>query len=450
MTYLILTCLSAALAYAVFNAGGTLHESWHHTLVAIGLIGMIHFLRRKTNRAGFDAMTPVLLVMIVSLSVVQVVPIPLSWIRVISPLRFQDLQDLSRFEPLRSLAPLSAAPNETARYLLTIGGALTTFLIMRSVTSALGHRAWVAIWPPLAVGSVQGILGIAQAYTAGGEGLARGTYANRDHYAALLELILPLALLYPFAIVRGTSARYTFPISMAIKASIPLVVAGILITAIIHSLSRGGFLSTLGSVLVCGTLALSLRKDRAKQRLPAFLRLVPSAAVLLLIVVAFIYLPPDSLISRFSEFAQTEGLSADTRAQIWRDTAAMISTYGWVGTGWGTYQYTFLKFKTVAPMNTVDYAHNDYLQILVEGGPFIFALAIMFQLRTLWLALRRSLNNSAPHSTLAIACAGACSSILLHSVVDFSLYVPANLLTFSWVVGVTSALTLAPIHESNR
>ncbi|MCC6587596.1 MAG: O-antigen ligase family protein [Bryobacterales bacterium] len=447
MTYFILTCLSAALAYAVFNAGGTLHESWNTCLVLIGLTGTIYFLNPKYRRVPLDRITSILLVLVVLLSAAQVVPIPVAWIRFLSPLRYEDLQALRQFGWLPNLAPISSAPQETVQYLLTLGGALTTFLLVRSITLSLDRSAWVITWPLLAIGTIEGILGIMQAYMDGGEGLARGTYANRDHYAALLEIVFPFALLYPFAIVRSAKARYTFPAAVALKACVPLVVAGILITAIIHSLSRGGFLSTLGSLLVCGMIAIGLRDGPVKQPRPAFWRLIPAALALLILILAFIYLPPDSLISRFSEFAQTDDISADTRAQIWRDTAAMIKPYMWTGAGWGAYQYTFLRFKTVAPMNTVDYAHNDYLQVLVEAGPLVFTLQLMFLLRMLWLALRRPHDNSTEPLTLSIACAGACASILLHSVVDFSLYVPANLLIFAWVVGITSALANNPVRE---
>jgi hypothetical protein len=40
---------------------------------------------------------------------------------------------------------------------------------------------------------------------------------------------------------------------------------------------------------------------------------------------------------------------------------------------------------------------------------------------------------------LAIACAGSFTAILLHSFVDFNLYVPANSLLFAWIAGIGSA-----------
>jgi O-antigen ligase len=57
--------------------------------------------------------------------------------------------------------------------------------------------------------------------------------------------------------------------------------------------------------------------------------------VALIVVAGFILLPTDPLIARFSDFARTEDISADTRAQIWRDTMGMIKSYLWFGCGWG-------------------------------------------------------------------------------------------------------------------
>jgi O-antigen ligase len=157
-------------------------------------------------------------------------------------------------------------------------------------------------------------------------------------------------------------------------------------------------------------------------------------------ILGFIYLPTDPLIARFSDLAHTDDImTADVRAQIWRDTTRMFYAYPWFGCGWGAYQWTFLRFKTVAPMNTVDYAHNDYLQILVEAGVFVFLAGMIFVLRVLYRVLRAPAWSYSPDERyFAIACAGSISAILLHSFVDFNLYVPANAIVFSWVLGFSA------------
>jgi len=443
MSLTVLLVLSLALAYAVIHAGGIDPAIWNTTLLVTGCAGAVHFLRPGRGRPVLDRWSAALLAAIALLSAFQLVPLPLTWIRVLSPLRYHDIQATSLFRSLPTSAPLSAAPGETIQYLLTLGGCMVTFLVIRSISAELAARPWAVTWPLLTLGAGQALLGFVQAYAQAGEGLARGTYQNRDHYSALLELILPFALLYPLAILQRSRVLHESPAWPAVKACLPLAMAALVLIGIVHSLSRGGFLSALGSLLVCGSLALTLRGGRVRYSdlsTRRWRRALPIATVGLVVLLGFVFLPTDPLIARFSELAQTDDISADTRAQIWRDTASMVPAYPWLGTGWGAYQYTFLRFKSVAPMHTVDYVHNDYLQVLVEAGPLVFVLGIVFLLRMIARAIRSAAYSYSPDQrSLAIATVGACTAILLHSVVDFNLYVPANALVFAWVLGIAGS-----------
>jgi O-antigen ligase len=89
-------------------------------------------------------------------------------------------------------------------------------------------------------------------------------------------------------------------------------------------------------------------------------------------------------------------------------------------------------------MHTVDYAHNDYLQVLVEFGIVGFLAGLVFLLRLLWKAIRAATYSySVDGRYLAIACVGSIT-ILLHSLVDFNMYVPANSMLFAWVAGLAA------------
>jgi hypothetical protein len=39
-----------------------------------------------------------------------------------------------------------------------------------------------------------------------------------------------------------------------------------------------------------------------------------------------------------------------------------------------------------------------------------------------------------------VACAGALAAILLHSLADFNLYIPANAMLLAWIAGMTAGL----------
>lgn len=155
------------------------------------------------------------------------------------------------------------------------------------------------------------------------------------------------------------------------------------------------------------------------------------------LAVAFVVLPTDEWIGRYASIAQTEDISGDTRAQIWRDTVPMIREHLITGVGMGGYETAFLRFKNVAPTNTVDYAHNDYLQYLAELGLVGFALALAVLGRCLyWMA--RGLERS---RLVAGAC-GAVAAMGAHSLVDFNLYIPASALVLAWILGMATAPAL--------
>ena len=105
----------------------------------------------------------------------------------------------------------------------------------------------------------------------------------------------------------------------------------------------------------------------------------------------------------------------------------------------GAYESCFLRYKTVAPMYTVDYAHNDYLQVMAELGLLGFIAGLALLLRIFWRVLRAALDEPAIDVRYrALACAGALTAILFHSFADFNLYMPANAMLLAWIAGVAA------------
>jgi O-antigen ligase len=137
------------------------------------------------------------------------------------------------------------------------------------------------------------------------------------------------------------------------------------------------------------------------------------------------------------------------RVQIWTDTLHVIAAYRWTGCGLGAYERGIYGFKTVAPTNTLDYAHNDYLQIAAELGiPGMLLLAAL----ALWV-LGRTLRvvifmRGSPNWYLACGLLGAFLAIAVHSLADFNLYVPANALAFAWLAGLSTGLAPVPFRRT--
>src|ERR1019366_6323663 len=151
---------------------------------------------------------------------------------------------------------------------------------------------------------------------------------------------------------------------------------------------------------------LSLRGWQHGDWLPAtrWSRWIPALLLTVAIVLTFVFLPTDALVSRFAELTKTE-IAADDRVQLWRDTMGLIKAYPLFGCGMGGYESCFLRYRTVAPMFTADYAHNDYLQVLAELGIFGFCGGLLFVMRIFQRTALAAIHaSSVDQRYIAIAC----------------------------------------------
>lgn len=441
MKVFTVVALGSVLGYAAFQQAGAGVQDWHWCLLAIGLIGVLHvFIARADRHTKMDLFACVSLSLFVLFAAVQLIPFPLWLVKIVSPVRVELLNALHPVSgELSKVVPLTIVPYETAEYLLTIGAYVLVFLLARNLSTSVSTGNWMMIWPLLVVGAAEAALGCFQASTTGGDGIASGTYANRDHYAGLLELVLPFAAIYPVAILQRDQRPREAPAGPAFKACLMFAVAALILVAILFSLSRMGFLAALASLFVTGSIAFGLRGWHVDYQvaLPWWRRHLPTAVVALTVALGFVFLPTDALIARFSDLAKTDQISADTRAQIWRDSIGLIRDYWGFGVGLGGFESAFLRYKTVAPMFTVDYAHNDYLQVLAELGIFGFLSGLFFVFRVIQRTLRGAVYaTSIDVRYISIASVASLTAILLHSLVDFNLYVPANGLVVAWIVGI--------------
>jgi O-antigen ligase len=100
-----------------------------------------------------------------------------------------------------------------------------------------------------------------------------------------------------------------------------------------------------------------------------------------------------------------------------------------------------MRFKVFEPLVTDDFAHNDYLQLLAELGVVGFAIGATLAFSVVRMAVRRAVGSRDPGARyFAVASAGALAAILLHSLADFNLYIPANAMLLAWIAGMTAGL----------
>ena len=326
---------------------------------------------------------------------------------------------------------VTVTPLRTAEGVMELGGYVVVFGVARELVWSFRRRLWWVAAPVVGIGALEAGLGMAQWWLQRGSGqspMATGSYGSRNAYAGLLEMTLPLAV---WAGVWVWGREREKGVGRSLGASGLFGLGAAMLVGTVVSLSRMGFLAALSGMVATGVLASGGRGGR---------RVWPAMLVLGLGVGAFVFLPTDEWIARFAGLAVTEDISADTRVQIWRETWPAIVAYGWKGCGLGGYESCFYAYQRVAPDNIINYAHNDYLQVLLEMGWVGFGLGVLLVGRVLgrlWWVTQRSEGEA---WYLGVGCLGAMVALGLHSLVDFNLLLGANAMVAAWVLGMGEGL----------
>ena len=429
--------MAVSLAAAVILRAGVVPAQFGWSALGVSVAACLALVRApQANRASL------ILTLLLGWMLLQLVPLPPALVAILSPHRYQALQAARAALGQSQLAwtPLSAASPATFAALLFVVPAMAAFLAAGEMARWWAGRIWLVAAPVLVLAWLEAVLGLVQfsfmRMAGGAASSVSGTYAAYDHYAGLLEMAFPLAVMGVVS-TPGPAAR----IPAAFRTAAMLAVAACLFMGIILSLSRMGTVSTLAAT--AGLLfVLALRVPRRRR----WLWLVPIAVPLLILA----SLSSRELVLRFAELTATQGISSNARVQIWSDTLRVIAAYRWTGCGLGAFERGMFQFKTAAPTNTVDYAHNDYLQMAAELGiPGVLLLAALA-----WWVLSRTLrvvvfSRGSPHWTLACGLLGAFLAIAVHSLADFNLYVPANALAFAWLAGLSTGLVPGPSRRTS-
>ncbi len=269
-----------------------------------------------------------------------------------------------------------------------------------------------------------------------------------NHFAGLLEMILPLALglaFYFWQSARHRSGSQTWRSLVEfvgqpeiVKCFMLLLVAAVMLLAIVFSFSRMGMISVLVSL---GAMAAIVWIGRRRSRLPV-------ALILLLLVggiAAAVWVGVGPVVEHFEQLPQNEPLVSTTRGRVaaWSGALKLIRAHPWTGVGLGCFQYAFTGVQSAQLTYLIDHVHNDYLELAVELG---LPCAAVFLGGVFWLAVRPLYASLRARSSLTRALAlgsfGAVVALLVHSVADFNLYIPANALVFAVILGIGYAMSL--------
>jgi len=437
LNVLLALALGATLGYAVFflsapiaQMDGAGREHRNVYLLALGIVGSAHAIlsyRRETKKAESRVLVWLAL-LLPGYAAFQLIPLPLSVLRILSPRRAELLDALASLSLRPDWASLSVSPALTLEHVLLFAAYAVVFFAVRDVTRSSRNMPWLPVLPVLAIAVWQTAWGVAQFFGGGDEAFAHGTYPIRNHFAGFLEMALPFPIGYGAAVFGKKSWDRGISAAVAFRAGIGFTAAALIFTGIICSLSRMGLVASGSSLVLMGALALKGKFKPATVWATVVL-------LILVLVIGLVLLAPAQLILRFSD------LSSEDRLNVWHDTLHLIEAYPLFGCGLGGYVSAFETFKTSAFDLVQDYAHNDYLQYLAELGAVGFLIAVIFLTLIGFRTIRAGALHRDPNNRwLGLACAGSLAAILVHSLADFNLYVVANAMLLAWVCGLAGGI----------
>lgn len=358
----------------------------------------------------------------------QLLPLPRDWLHVLSP----------RAALLH--LPAEAAPltldHAMTRYNLMLGTCYTSLFFL--VVALVNTRARIIalLWTLTLAGALQALYGsmmtlsgleygfFVEKYV--GQGVATGTFVNRNHFAGYLVLALASGvglLVSRLDVDSGTTGKQRLRSWVATLLSTKLLLRlllAVMVVALVLSRSRMGNLAFFSALTLAGGMALLFARRGLNRRV---LWLFASLLLVDLVIVG----------QWFGAEEVAQRLAQTSRASEQRDDVAavtldMIRDYPWTGSGAGSYYTVFPHYSNFVPEDDYyTHAHNDYLELAATLGLPATALLGLFVLATLFMGIRL-ISQGDSRLQHGVGCCVVMTTIwiLLHSSADFNTQIPAN------------------------
>ena len=445
------------VAWGVVLFGAVYPWAYTPLLTAAAAIGIYGWASaRPSHRAPVQGVL-VALAAVAAVIALQLIPLPAAWLVRLSPstdavARQFDLQyAAAQASGVPARHPLSIAPEATARGLAMLV-ALTIFLAGATAMMPRVRVKWL-IRRVAALGLAIALLGIIQRGTFNNRlywvwtpintpGNAFGPFVNRNHFAGWMLMAAALtagyvcSLLVPHGPRRQLSWRQrlaSLSSSDANRLSFACCALAVMALSIVWTLSRSGIAAFAIATALLAMLVSA--RFRGRRRI---------GTVIFLLVVVFFAISWKGFDTVYTWFSHTSTL--EWRFDLWRDTMAIVRDFPWFGTGFNTYGASTLVYPMTDSARHAVEAHNDYIQILSEGG-ILLSLAAAFAVLQLARAIRAAFAESQTPSLYWVRTGATLglAAIAIQELTDFSLQMPGNAVLFALLAAV--AMHRPPRHE---
>ncbi|HBJ82936.1 MAG TPA: hypothetical protein DDZ88_03485, partial [Verrucomicrobiales bacterium] len=325
--------------------------------------------------------------------------------------------------------PLTLSPDATWASLLALMPPIAIFL---AALTADPRGRWM-IAGTILIGVVANVLlGLAQRfqgpksslylYEFVNSGLATGFFSNRNNFAMLLCLAIPLI----WAVTHKLSRRSRNNKLVVLAAG--AVMMGSVFIGLAVSASRSGILLGMLALALSTVMIWTPSSSRNSSR---------TRGALLAILAAGLIIGQFGMIG-ILRIAETDPVT-EYRTQIRQVTLGAASDYLPLGSGFGTFEAVYAMHETPATMLSayVNHAHNDWLELWLEGGVPAAILMMAFIILFIWQAAR-IWNPKGPYASHVLPRAASIGVLvlMLHSLLEYPLRMPALACVFALLLAV--------------
>jgi O-antigen ligase len=386
----------------------------------------------------------------------QLVPLPAGLVQSLSPKAHEShaLAATALGLPLPAWLTLSLDPHATLDFLLksvawSLAFALTLLLVDRRERLELLLQTLVICGMLQALyGSLMVLSGLEYGFLTKkvyNLGIATGTYVNRNHLAGYLNLCLAAGIGLMIARLGGDTvhtwrqrlrslARLLLGEKARLRIYLIVMVIGLVLTR-----SRMGNTAFFAGTLIVGALGLLLMRGAPRSTM-----LFLASLVVLDLLIVGTWFGVDQVAQRIQGTevsANVENvLPTEDRDEVDRAALPYVKDFMLTGSGGGTFYAVFPSYHSEKLIGYYDFAHNDYVQIAAETGVMGLLLCGTVVLGALWQALRAMrLRRDPLMRGTAFGVTMAICWLMIHSVVDFNLQMPATsftatvMLALAWV-----------------
>ena len=201
------------------------------------------------------------------------------------------------------------------------------------------------------------------------------------------------------------------PASLWICVSLALMMSSVVCT-----LSRGGFLALIGGFLVCFIIQVA----------GAARFIVGTILVSLALTLGLLgWFGLERVEARYGTIWSGKALN-ESRLTLWSAAWSVVKDFPVWGTGFGTYQVIDPLYRTSAEVAdlTIDHLHNDHLEMLAEGGLVGLGLSWLMLGLVFWLGLK-VVRQGTSLSGIVLGEIFSITTLALHCTGDFCVSVPA-------------------------